>query len=132
MEFERRKKYHAHINIAPLVDCVFLLLLFFMLTYQLVEERGIRVKLPLSKTAETEAEEVTITITQKEEVFIGKERVAVETLSEEIGKRLKRDQKRASVSIKADRRVSLGFLVKVVDEIRMAGITTFNVVTERR
>ena len=46
MEFERRRHNHAHMNIAPLVDVVFLLLLFFMLTSHLMQEPAIKIKLP--------------------------------------------------------------------------------------
>ncbi len=51
MKFER-KRSHVHLDIAPLVDVVLNLLLFFMLTSHLVEEPAIKIRLPDSRTAE--------------------------------------------------------------------------------
>lgn len=44
MEFERRKRRHSHIDIAPLVDVVFLLLLFFMLTFNMAMDQAIEIE----------------------------------------------------------------------------------------
>ena len=69
MEFER-KRYHVHLDIAPLVDVVLNLLLFFMLTSHLIEEPAIKIRLPDSTTAESMREiSRTITITKNGELY---------------------------------------------------------------
>ncbi|MDP2754848.1 MAG: biopolymer transporter ExbD, partial [Nitrospirota bacterium] len=81
MEFERRRHNHAHMNIAPLVDVVFLLLLFFMLTSHLIQEPAIRIKLPESKTAESKNETIgTIMITNNGEIYFMDKRVDLKNL----------------------------------------------------
>jgi len=66
MEFERKRSDNFQLNIAPLVDVVFLLLLFFMLTSHIIEEPVVKIKLPGSKTAANETEAIkTITITNQ-------------------------------------------------------------------
>jgi len=83
MEFERRRHSHHYIEIAPLVDVVFLLLLFFMLTSHLVQEPAVRIKLPESRTAEVKPETArTIWITKAEQVYFQDRPVELERLVE--------------------------------------------------
>ena len=68
-------------DIAPLVDVVFLLLLFFMLTSHLMQEPAIKIKLPESKTAEAKDERVkTILITKNGEIYFMDKRVDLRNL----------------------------------------------------
>ncbi|MFA4915264.1 MAG: biopolymer transporter ExbD [Syntrophales bacterium] len=132
MEFERRRHSHAHMDIAPLVDVVFLLLLFFMLTSHLIQEPAIRIKLPGSKTAETKNEEIkTVLITKNDEVYFMDKRVGLSNLQTAIQEGLT-NTKKDFLRIKADKDVSVGLLVKVIDEVRHAGVNNFSIVTERR
>lgn len=130
MEFERTRRQHSHINVAPMVDIVFLLLLFFMLTSRLIEEPHIKVKLPASKTSEAHAETIrTLLVTAKGDVYLGETRVGLDGL----GAALRTNPPdKDSLQIKADKEVSVGLLVKVIDEVRLAGVKSFNIVTERR
>ncbi len=132
MEFERKRHNHSHMNIAPLVDVVFLLLLFFMLTSRLVQESEISIKLPDSKAAETKSEIIkTITITKENEIYFMERRVDLKSLQVSILEVLAAPEKEA-LRIKADRDVNIGYLVKVIDEVRLAGVKSFSIVTERR
>ncbi|MFZ6017817.1 MAG: ExbD/TolR family protein [Nitrospirota bacterium] len=132
MEFERRRHNHTHLNIAPLVDVVFLLLLFFMLTSHLIQEPAIKIRLPESKTAEAKSETIkTLTITEDGEIYFMDRRVDLENLQIVIHENL-RDVEKDFLRIKADRNVSVGLLVNVIDEVRLSGIKNFSIVTERR
>ncbi|MEW6571126.1 MAG: biopolymer transporter ExbD [Nitrospirota bacterium] len=132
MEFERRRHNHAHLNIAPLVDVVFLLLLFFMLTSHLVQEPAINLKLPHSKTAKTGEQSVnTLLITQKGEIFFVDKRVDLENLGTMI-KESFADTKNEFLRIKADRNVDVGLLINVIDEVRLSGINNFSIVAEKK
>lgn len=131
IEFERRRNNHQHINLTPLVDVVFLLLLFFMLTAHFVNAPAIKIALPESKTAEPEVkEEVLITITNDGTLFIDKDRVLLSGLQYNLQEKLKK-LKKPQVRIKADREARLGLVVKVVDEIRLAGAGAFSLETEK-
>ncbi len=132
MEFERRRHNHAHLNIAPLVDVVFLLLLFFMLTSHLMQEPAIKIKLPESKTAEAKSDTVkTILITKTGEIYFMDRRVDLNNLQFVIKEELK-DTQADFLRIKADRDADVGALISVIDEVRLAGVRNYSIVTERR
>lgn len=131
MEF-KRKRYHAHLDIAPLVDVVLNLLLFFMLTSHFIQEPAFKIRLPPSSTAEARQEGIkTILITKEYEIYLMAKKVDLGSLRQEIQSwttAIEKDVWR----IKADREVSVGFLVSVIDEVRLAGVKDFSIVTERR
>jgi biopolymer transport protein ExbD len=132
MEFERRKHYHTHLNIAPLVDVVFLLLLFFMLTSHLMQEPTIRIRLPESKTAEARDETIkTLLITRDGEIYFMDKRVDLKDL-QLLMRDCLRNPEKDFLRIKADRDVNVGLLVNVIDEVRLSGVKNFSIVTERR
>jgi biopolymer transport protein ExbD len=132
MDFERRRYNHAHLNIAPLVDVVFLLLLFFMLTSRLIQEPSISVKLPDSKTAETRSDAIkTLLITKNGEIYFMDKRVDLENLQILIKENFVNTEK-DFLRIKADKDVNVGLLISVMDEVRLTGIKNFSIVTEKR
>lgn len=132
MEFERRRHNHAHMNIAPLVDVVFLLLLFFMLTSHFVQEPSIKIKLPDSQTAETTTEtERTIMVTKTGEIYFMDKRVDLENLRMAI-QETGISNKSEFLRIKSDKETDVGLLVSVIDEVKLAGVTNFSIVTKRR
>jgi biopolymer transport protein ExbD len=119
-------------NIAPLVDVVFLLLLFFMLTSHLMQEPAIKVKLPESKTAEAVKEDVkTIYISKEGEIFYKDTKVVLKDLQTVLKSTLKGTEE-DFVRIKADKESDVGVLVSVIDEVRLAGIRNYSIMTERR
>lgn len=132
MEFERRRHNHAHMNIAPLVDVVFLLLLFFMLTSHLMQEPAIKIKLPESKTAESQKEAIkTVYISKDGSLFFMDKKVDLKDIQTAIKNALK-DVEHDFVRIKADKESDVGILVSVIDEVRLAGVRNYSIVTERR
>ena len=132
IEFERRQKNHRHINLTPLVDVVFLLLLFFMLTSHFVAAPTIKIALPESKTSEPEVkEEVVITIAKNGTLFLDKDPIMLTGLQYSLQEKLKK-LKKPAVRIKADREAMLGVVVNVVDEIRLSGAGAFSIETEKK
>ncbi len=132
MEFERRRHNHTHINIAPLVDVVFLLLLFFMLASHIMQEPAIKIKLPESKTAEAQKNTVkTVYISKDGDLYFMDKKVDLKDLQTTIKGSLK-DIEHDFVRIKADRESDVGILVSVIDEIRLAGVRNYSIMTERR
>lgn len=131
MEFERKRYSHSHMNIAPLVDVVFLLLLFFMLTSSLVREPAVKIRLPESRTAATEHETIkTVIITREGTIFFMGREMSLSGLQKSVKEGLN-DRKEDSLRIKADRNASVGLLMKVIDEVRLAGVRNFSVVAEK-
>ncbi|MDI7261013.1 MAG: biopolymer transporter ExbD [Thermodesulfobacteriota bacterium] len=132
MEFERRRYNHTHINLTPLVDMVFLLLLFFMLTSQWIQEPAIRVRLPESSTAEVKSDEAkTIFITQNGEIYFMDRRMDIQDLQRAIKEQF-RDREKDFLKIKADREANVGLLVSVIDEVRHSGVKNFSIITAKK
>lgn len=131
MEFERRRHNHSHMNIAPLVDVVFLLLLFFMLTSHFIQKPAIKIKLPESKTAEARDDRIkTITITKGGDIYFMDKRVDLHNLQMAINADMK-DVQTDFLRIKADRNADVGTLISVIDEVRLAGVRNYSIVTEK-
>lgn len=131
LDFNWRRPRPQPPNLTPLVDVVFLLLLFFMLTSHFVKAPAIKIALPEARTAETEVkEEIIVTITADGTLFVDQERVLLTGLQYVLQSRLQQ-LKKPAVRIKADREAKLGLVVKVVDEIRLAGAGAFSLETEK-
>ncbi len=131
MEFDRKRHRHEFINIAPLVDVVFLLLLFFMISSNLIKEPAIAIRLPESRTAEVRNETVkTIIIARGGEIYFMDTYVDLKDLQNIIRDNTN-DIKKDLLRIKADKDVDVGLLVNVIDEVRLSGVINFSIVTER-
>ncbi len=118
-------------NIAPLIDVVLLLIIFFMLTSHFIEETGIDLMLPTSKTAVSkEASPIVVSIVKKGNIFLNERSISIERLSFRLipilGKREKKE-----VIVKVDRDCRVQILVSVMDEIRKAGAKAIVLSAER-
>ncbi|NOY63320.1 MAG: biopolymer transporter ExbD [Gammaproteobacteria bacterium] len=121
MEFEGRARIHSHLDIAPLIDIVFLLLVFFMLTSTFMVPEAIELELPESGSATvTETESITVSLNQAGELALNGERIALDSLRLAIEPLLKQAADSA-VILKSDAHTEVQQLLKVMDEIRAAG-----------
>ena len=139
MKIKRRKRARNSMSITPLVDVVFLLLLFFALTLHFSPEEAISVELPTSSSAKQQSEtEIILTVTP--EGVIGDaallaqlEKVKGElkqSLETELASLRKIDEKQA-VQVRADQEVEVGKLVAIIDAIRNAGFQYFDLMTQQ-
>lgn len=120
MEFIGRKRSQISFNIAPLIDVVFLLLLFYMLTSHFATRPGIKVSLPRAETARPQREEeITIFVDREQNLFLNRERVSIDQLLPRLTERLEASPTRA-VTVKADEEIPLGLAVKIMDIARQA------------
>lgn len=119
LEFETGKKVRPHISIAPLVDCVLQLLIFFMLSSYFVIQPGIKITLPTAITSKPQEDETTIFINTDNEIYLDDKKVDVSSLKEALQEKLK-DSKDKSVTLKADEKIDLGLAVKVMDITKQA------------
>jgi biopolymer transport protein ExbD len=121
VEFERRKKIKAHLDIAPLIDIVFLLLIFFMLTAHFIKQPGIEITLPTAKTATLEeVEDIIVFISREDKIFLNDKQINIENLRAALEVELEASQKK-TVILKADEKINLGLAVKVMDIAKQAG-----------
>jgi len=120
MEFERRKKISTDLNIAPLIDVVFLLLIFFMLTANFIIQPGIKLVLPSAASSKLHQDEnIVIFITKDNDLYLNETSIALESLLEELKPRIHASKKKIVV-IKADEKINLGLAVKVMDIAKQA------------
>lgn len=132
MKLKRRIKMErvlSSIDFAPLIDVVFLLLIFFMLTSSFIFQPGIKVNLPRAITSEALSEKnVIITITAENLIYMDGKLVTINELSS----RLKNIAGfKRSILIKADEKASLGRVVKIWDICRQEGISKVNIATSQ-
>ncbi|MEK7308707.1 MAG: biopolymer transporter ExbD [Nitrospirota bacterium] len=120
MEFEGRKKVSTQLNIAPLIDVVFQLLIFFALISHFATQPGIKITLPTATTAKLHPEEyIIVSITQDNNLYLNEEKIALDSLLDKL--RLKiAEAKMKTVIIKADEKIDLGLAVKVMDIAKQA------------
>ncbi len=117
------------IDIAPLIDIVFQLLIFFMLTSSFVMQPGIRVNLPKAVTSEVvKYESIEILVTGENVTYFNGKVVTTQELKNLLKQVAKRDQ---TILIKADRHASLGRVVEIWDLARDLGITQINIATNQ-
>ena len=130
MEIKRRKRARNSMSITPLVDVVFLLLLFFALTLHFSPQEAISVELPTSSSAKQQSEtEIILTVTPEGVIRLNGN-VPSQSLETELASLRKIDEKQA-VQVRADQEVEVGKLVAIIDAIRNAGFQYFDLMTQQ-
>ena len=115
------------INLTPLIDMVFILLIFFLVTTSFVRESTVSVQRPKAATATTQQNaDVTVTITADEQVWLNNASVDIRLLRARLEELGFAGPTRAAI-ILADTRTSTGLLVKVMDQLRLAGFVSISV-----
>ncbi len=121
-EFSFRKvRKTPELNIAPLVDMVFLLLIFFLVSTTFSRETGVDVRKPKAQTAQTlSRESILVAITREGTIHINNRKVDLETLHRIVKETL--DERQDSpVIIIADKASLTGRMIEVMDECKLAG-----------
>ncbi len=130
MQFKEKTDSDAHLDITPIVDTVFNLLIFFALSLNFIVTPGIKVNLPESSTEEIirEKDEIVIVIKQGNEIFINNSSVSIEQLFLILSESAQRNRE-TLIIIQADQEVSHGRVVKVMDTAKRAGLTRLAIAT---
>lgn len=116
------------INVSPLIDVVFILLIFFIVTTVFVRETGIEVERPQAASAsELSKEAILIAVDAEGSVFYGGSPVDIRSLRATVKRLLQGDPR--PVIIQADRSTSTEDLVAVMDEVSLAGAESVNIAT---
>ena len=114
------------IDMSPLMDCVFILLIFFIVTTTFVEERGIELDKPQAAAAvQKESTSVQIALTKKGRVIYEKQDIGFGGIQPLVKQMLVTDD--VPVIIQADDETPAGLLVRAVDEARLAGAVKVSV-----
>ena len=126
-----RRRAGVELPLTSLIDIVFLLLIYFLLTTNFMVDEAIDLKLPQARSAAAQMEQqITIYVANDGRILLGQEEVPADRLLGLLKQRIA-GRKDAQVVIKADRRVILNQAVKVMDIAKAAGAGQLLLATEK-
>lgn len=132
MQFEGRRRLSHVPNLTPLIDIVFLLLVFFMLTSHFVREENIKVDLPVAQSGEPDDNEyLQVVLDAQSRILLRDHFIDIGELESRLRDELSRQPDKV-VRIRGDRAVTLGLAVGVLDAARKAGAEGVDIVTVER
>ena len=119
------------IDLTPMLDVVFIMLIFFIVTATFIKETGKEVSRPDANTAEDKPNaSILIAIGADNEVWMDKKEIDPRNVRQAI-ERMRADNPKGTVSIQADKESDLKFVVDVANAARKAGVTDISVSTEK-
>lgn len=128
---KRSSKERAEIKIAPLIDMVFILLIFFIVTTSFVSETGLTVERPEARSSESlEEESILVGIGPSGEVYMAGQRIGLFSLRPLVEHKLKSNPKLSTILV-ADKAVSAELVVRVMDELRLSGVRRIALATRK-
>ncbi|MFT6985704.1 MAG: biopolymer transport protein ExbD [Psychromonas sp.] len=128
----RKVPEEAHIDMTSMLDIVFIMLIFFIVTSSFVSESGIEVNRPKASHAHSQKDAgIFIAVTDKNEIYIDKRRVDAERVQAAL-ENLLLEQPQASLVIQADAHAFNGTVIEVMDAAKGAGISKIALATEQK
>jgi len=117
----RRSSDTIELNMGPLIDLVFLLLIFFLVTTTFVKETGLEVHRPTAKTAERkEKSTILIGVSKEGTIYMENRIIDIRSVRANVEKLLSENPE-AGVIVVADKQSKTGVVVNVIDQCRLAG-----------
>ncbi len=131
MRLPASAKKKARIEIIPMIDTMFFLLVFFMIaTLAMTIQHGMPVSLPTAESSTDKITEyVSLTLTREGLLYYNKEAITLQELEMRLAN-LQQSSSDPSLLINADEQVPHGQVIKVMDLIRLSGITTMSIATK--
>ena len=128
---KRRAHMSVQVPLTPLIDIVFMLLIYFLLTTNFMVDEGIKIRLPQAKASAPQTEEViTVYVDRQGRAFLGNKEVSTAALFDGL-KEMIGDKTDKLVVVRADRAVILNKAVKVMDVVKAAGAGRLCLATEK-
>ncbi|MFK5951874.1 MAG: biopolymer transporter ExbD [Desulfobacterium sp.] len=128
----RMKSKEAEINISPLIDLVFLLLIFFMVTTSFVRETGIDVRRPSASTATlSENGNILVAVSDTGSIHFDGRKIDLRSLRSHITRALAQNPG-GSVVIVADKVSYTGIVIRVMDQCRLAGAKRISIAASKK
>ena len=125
-----RNKPESEVNLTPMLDVVFIMLIFFIVTASFVKEAGIEISRPGASTAtRNEKGNILIAITDTNQVWMDRRQVDPRALRANI-ERMRAENPNGAVIIQADIKSENGLLVKVMDAAKLAWIKSISLASE--
>ncbi len=133
MALRRKKRDELRVELTPMIDVVFLLLIFFMISTTFIETPGISIKLPESSTvvADKEPEEIKVYLSKEGEIFLKEEKVSLAALQAHLGTYGERSRNMTFL-LMADRDARHGQVVQLMDSAKTSGFGKLAIATESK
>lgn len=132
MRLKRRKSLLTPVDLTPMIDVVFQLILFFLVSTTFAVLPAISVKLPDSETAVSEeVSSITVTVTADEKIYFNERELTLKALDKALSKydTAGKSKEKIPVNIEADEKVPNGVIVKIFDVLRKNGFIAVNLRT---
>ncbi len=131
MKIKTENKLLDTFSLSSLTDIVMLLLIFFLLSSSFIIQPGIKVKLPLSDISEsTQEKSISITLTKNGDTYLNNKKVSIDQLPAKWNQLMILDPNQAII-IRADKEVTIGRTVQILDIGKKIGAANFNIATEK-
>lgn len=131
VQMGRQAEEGVEVNMSPLIDCVFLLLIFFIVTTVFVEETGVDIQKPQAASAQDlEKQSIMIALTADGRVVFGGREIGLAGIRGVVARQLR--EREAPVIILADGNARTSPLVDVIDECKLAGAKQVSIAADRQ
>jgi len=121
ISIRRAKKKGIGINMAPLIDMVFILLIFFLVTTSFVRETGVDINRPVAATAQSKkGTNILIGITKDGRIYMERREIDIRSVRANVERALAENPE-AAVIVVADKESRTGIVIRVMDECKLAG-----------
>ena len=127
-----RRDNAPEINLTPMIDMVFILLIFFLVASSFVKEAGIEVNRPVAQTAQTQGRgTIRIALSETGEIWMERRSIDIRAVRANV-ERMLAESPEASVVVLADETAHTGLLVQVMDQVRLAGVNDIAVAARQQ
>jgi|SRR6056297_3176205 len=124
------REEEAEINITPMLDIVFIMLIFFIVTTSFIRETGIDPQRPEALTASQQARgNILIGISATGQIWMDKREVPLDAVRQRV-EQARNDSPESTVVIIADERSETGILIDLMDQVRLGGILNISVAAQ--
>ncbi len=128
----RQQENDMAIDMTPMLDIVFIMLIFFIVTASFVKESGIDVSRPDAETSVKQSRVgILVAIDEHNEIWINRRQVDLAAVRANI-ERLHAENPQGGAVIQADKRAQTGILVEIMDQIRLAGVTSVSIAADEK
>jgi len=133
MSFRRKSRPEVRVELTPMIDVVFLLLIFFMISTTFIETPGISIKLPEASTsiADKEPDEIKVYLSKEGEIHLKEEKITLKALQahlESYGERTRN----MTFLLLADKEALHGKVVQLMDTAKNSGFGKLAIATEQK
>ena len=130
MQFKEKKKKSLGINITSLIDVMFILLIFFMVSSSFIEQPGMKLELPTIKSQEVaRIENLVMYVSKEGDILIGDKPVPMDSLNVEV-ERLVPEIKEKTLILKADKATEHGLIIQIMDVAKRSGLKKIVICTQ--